>query len=122
LGKTLCLAHPGIRNGHTPEDFKKLTNYQLIELANGSKFATPHWDSALSAGKAIWAIGGVVGDGEFNDTSDVELLVELEENTEAEADLEYELQSEIETCATDIGFISVYVGSPKDDEKKIKIC
>jgi hypothetical protein len=53
----VCLAHPGIRNGHTPEDFKKLTNYQLIELANGSKFATPHWDSALSAGKAIWAIG-----------------------------------------------------------------
>jgi predicted nucleotidyltransferase len=90
--------------------------------AQSKKFKKLSEDTLKQPVKAIWAIGGVVGDGDFNDTSDVELLVELEENSESVADLEYELQSEIETCATDIGFISVYVGSPRDDEKKVKIC
>jgi hypothetical protein len=52
----ICVAHPGIRNGHSPTSLQKLSNYSHLELINGSKIASIHWDSVLSAGKPIWTL------------------------------------------------------------------
>jgi len=69
--------------------------------------------------KAIWAVGAIAGDSEFDETTDIELLFELEES---DLDLdESELQMAIEDTQTDVGFIQCYIDSPKIDELKILI-
>lgn len=52
----VCVAHPGIRDGHSPTSLQLLSNYSHLELINGSKVARVHWDSALSAGRPVWAL------------------------------------------------------------------
>lgn len=52
----VCINHPEIRNGHLKSSLQILENYSHLELINGSKFAAAHWDSALSAGKPVWAL------------------------------------------------------------------
>lgn len=53
----VAIAHPASRDGYTPDDLKRLTGYHLIEVLNGPfRFEEP-WDAALSAGRAVWAIG-----------------------------------------------------------------
>ena len=69
--------------------------------------------------KAIWAVGSIAGDGDFDETSDIELLFELVDMT-SEVD-DYELQLAIENIQTEVGFIQCYVESPTDDEQKILI-
>ncbi len=46
----IALAHPDLRDGYWPEDFKYLGNYDMIEVLNGARNSVKHWDSALSAG------------------------------------------------------------------------
>ncbi|MFA8342701.1 MAG: hypothetical protein ACEPO8_06960 [Rhodothermaceae bacterium] len=52
----LAIAHPKFRNGHTVEDFRYLTGYDLIEVLNHYRFSFEHWDSALSSGIPAWII------------------------------------------------------------------
>lgn len=69
--------------------------------------------------KAIWAVGAIAGDGDFDETSDIELLFELEDMT---ADFDDQaLQVAIEEIESDAGFIQCYVDSPDPDEPKILI-
>jgi len=69
--------------------------------------------------KAIWAIGGIAGEGEFDETSDIELLFDMD----ISADIETEgiLQLAIESVQKDVGFIQCYIDSPDIDERKISI-
>lgn len=69
--------------------------------------------------KAIWAVGAIAGDGDFDETTDIELLFEVESS-----DLELhesELQMAIEDIETEVGFIQCYVDVPETDELKILI-
>jgi len=52
----VCINHPKIRDGHNALELQKLNNYSHIELINGASVARAHWDSALSAGKPVWAL------------------------------------------------------------------
>lgn len=53
----VALAHPSSRDGYTPEDLAQLTRYHLIEVVNGPFRFEEAWDAALSAGRAVWALG-----------------------------------------------------------------
>ncbi|HWW88818.1 MAG TPA: hypothetical protein VNZ26_34735, partial [Vicinamibacterales bacterium] len=62
----VAIAHPFIlqRYSYPSQDFERLTSYDLIEVVNGRFADEGPWDAALSAGRAVWAIGG-------DDTHDV---------------------------------------------------
>jgi hypothetical protein len=47
----ISVNHPSFFKGFRPEDFRKLTGYDFIEVLNGFRNSVPHWDSALSAGR-----------------------------------------------------------------------
>ena len=50
-------AHPSfVKNGYLVEDMKYLSNYKLMEVLNGFKISTEHWDSALSNGHLVYLI------------------------------------------------------------------
>jgi hypothetical protein len=63
----IALAHPATRDAYTTEDLQQLTGYDLIEIVNGPFAAVDVWDSALSAGRAVWA----VADDDTHDLEDV---------------------------------------------------
>ena len=46
----IFIAHPKLRHGYAPEDFKYLTNYDGIEVLNNYRTSIEHWDVALSTG------------------------------------------------------------------------
>ena len=70
---------------------------------------------------AIYAVGGVAGEGDFDDTSDVELVFEIDENLDVDPYLEDELQAKIENSINSIGCIRSYIGSTDPNEKRIRI-
>jgi len=49
--ETISINHPAFFGGYQTNDFKYLTNYDLIEALNGYRNSIPYWDTALSAGK-----------------------------------------------------------------------
>jgi hypothetical protein len=53
----VVLNHPAIRDGYTTADLKKLHYYDYIELLNPSALSIRHWDTILSAGKRVYAMG-----------------------------------------------------------------
>ena len=69
--------------------------------------------------KAIWAVGGIAGEGDFDETSDIELLFELEDMS-VDVD-DFDLQIAIENIEADAGFIQCYVDTPDPNERKILI-
>ncbi|MCL2133783.1 MAG: hypothetical protein FWH39_05525 [Bacteroidales bacterium] len=52
--EVLAINHPDLRYGYTPENFKYLCNYDLMEVLNGARHSVKYWDSALSHGHAAW--------------------------------------------------------------------
>src|SRR5262245_24643036 len=52
----VAIAHPS-RDAYTLDDLRFLTGYQLIEVVNGPFTFEEAWDSALSAGRPVWALG-----------------------------------------------------------------
>jgi hypothetical protein len=52
--EVLAVNHPDLRYGYTPEDFKYLCNYDVMEVLNGARHSVKYWDSALSHGHAAW--------------------------------------------------------------------
>jgi hypothetical protein len=46
----VAIAHPEFRKGYSPEDFKYLRNYDLLEALNHYRFSLRQWDAALSSG------------------------------------------------------------------------
>lgn len=52
----VCLAHPDLRDGYTPDDLKVLTNYDLMEVLNEARFSIKHWDAALSSGHKVFIL------------------------------------------------------------------
>jgi hypothetical protein len=53
----VSLNHPGSRGAYDADAMSRLTGYKLIEVVNGPFTAANAWDAALSAGRAVWAIG-----------------------------------------------------------------
>ncbi len=53
----VCIAHPSIRESHSPAVLRNLSGYDCLEVLNRGRIATPHWDAALSAGKPVWVLG-----------------------------------------------------------------
>jgi len=53
----VCIAHPSIREGHSPAVLRHLGGYDCLEVLNRGRIATSHWDAALSAGKPVWVLG-----------------------------------------------------------------
>jgi hypothetical protein len=51
------IAHPKLREGYQPADFKYLTGYDGIEVLNYMRVSIEHWDSALSAGRYVTIMG-----------------------------------------------------------------
>jgi hypothetical protein len=52
----VALAHPNSRNAYSDEDLRALTGYQLLEVVNGTHRSEEPWDTALSSGRAVWAL------------------------------------------------------------------
>ncbi|MBC34527.1 MAG: hypothetical protein CL663_00575 [Bacteroidetes bacterium] len=52
----ICISHPLFFNSYIPNDFRKLTNYDIIEIASIFGNSLEQWDAALSSGKYITAI------------------------------------------------------------------
>jgi hypothetical protein len=53
----VALAHPEGRDAYTVQDMQRLTGYHLLEVVNGPFVGERSWDAALSAGRAVWALG-----------------------------------------------------------------
>ncbi len=52
------IAHPSfVKKGYLVEDMKYLSNYKLMEVLNGFRISTAHWDTALSNGHLVYLIG-----------------------------------------------------------------
>lgn len=104
-------------------DFDTLSGYTGWALerlkAQGRQLKEAAEKSTKQSVKAIWAVGSIAGDGEFDETSDIELLFELD-NMSGDVD-EYDLQLAIEQIETEVGFIQCYVESPDPSEQKILI-
>lgn len=50
-------AHPSfVKKGYLVEDMKYLSNYKLMEVLNGFRISTAHWDEALSNGHLVYLI------------------------------------------------------------------
>lgn len=50
-------AHPSfVKKGYLVEDMKYLSNYKLMEVLNGFRISTTHWDTALSNGHLVYLI------------------------------------------------------------------
>ena len=50
-------AHPSfVKKGYLVEDMKYLSNYKLMEVLNGFRISTSHWDTALSNGHLVYLI------------------------------------------------------------------
>jgi hypothetical protein len=52
----VALAHPGTRNAYGGDVLEHLTGYDLIEVINGPFVTESVWDTALSSGRAVWAV------------------------------------------------------------------
>jgi len=50
----LAINHPDLRYGYTPDDFKYLCGYDVLEALNGARKSIDYWDSALSHGHTAW--------------------------------------------------------------------
>ena len=46
----VTIAHPEFRKGYSPNDFRYLRGYDLLEALNHFRFSMPQWDAALSSG------------------------------------------------------------------------
>lgn len=46
----VAIAHPEFRKGYSPNDFRYLRNYDLLEALNHYRFSLRQWDAALSSG------------------------------------------------------------------------
>ncbi len=67
--EVLAIAHAKWMGAYTPEDMQVLTNFHVIEALNHFRNSEVLWDSALSAGRAIWVMGD-------DDTHDIRDTVE----------------------------------------------
>jgi hypothetical protein len=52
----VALNHPSSRDAYDLQAMRKLTGYNLVEVANGPFTAEDVWDAALSSGRAVWAL------------------------------------------------------------------
>lgn len=52
----LCIAHPLFNHANNPDDFRYLTNYDLVEVLNHYVNSASCWDSALSSGHPVFII------------------------------------------------------------------
>lgn len=53
----IIMAHPKLRDAFDPGDFSWLRGFDAIEILNFYRVSIAHWDSALSAGNFVTAIG-----------------------------------------------------------------
>ena len=61
-------AHPSfVKKGYLVEDMKYLSNYKLMEVLNGFRISTAHWDMALSNGHLVY----LVGNDDSHDVTDI---------------------------------------------------
>jgi hypothetical protein len=51
----VALAHPS--TGYTSGDLERLTGYHMMEVVNGPFLFEESWDTALSSGRVVWALG-----------------------------------------------------------------
>jgi hypothetical protein len=66
----VAIAHPNLKNGYDPSDFKYLTGYDLVEVFNHIASSETHWDSALSAGHPAY----ILADDDAHDISNPHLV------------------------------------------------
>ncbi len=52
----VAIAHPDWEGGYSLNDMQHLTNYDLVEALDRNWRSIPHWDAALSAGKAVYIL------------------------------------------------------------------
>ena len=52
----VAIAHPDWEGGYSLNDMQRLSNYDLVEALDRNWRSIPHWDAALSAGKAVYIL------------------------------------------------------------------
>ena len=53
----VILNHPALRGGYSCSDLRMLNGFNCIEILNPRALSLKQWDSALSAGSRVWAVG-----------------------------------------------------------------
>lgn len=53
----VVINHPMLRNGYSPHDFTRLTDYSCMEVLNPMCNSSALWDVALSSGKPVFIVG-----------------------------------------------------------------
>ena len=80
-------AHPSfVKKGYLVEDMKYLSNYKLMEVLNGFRISTAHWDMALSNGHLVYLIGNDDSH-DVTDITDVATRFTMINSPENEAEL-----------------------------------
>ena len=54
--EVVTIAHPEFRKGYSPDDFRYLRNYDLLEALNHYRFSMHQWDAALSSGYPAYVL------------------------------------------------------------------
>ena len=54
----VVIAHPELRGAFSTRDLRRLTGYDAIEVDSHFGNAEALWDTALSAGRLVWGVGG----------------------------------------------------------------
>ena len=84
-------AHPSfVKKGYLVGDMKYLSNYKLLEVLNGFRISTAHWDTALSNGHLVYLIAN---DDSHNVTDITDVATRFTMINASENDAEHLLQS-----------------------------
>ncbi|HRZ77332.1 MAG TPA: hypothetical protein P5248_08200 [Bacteroidales bacterium] len=52
----VAIAHPRLMDAYRPDDMRRLSGYDCIEVLNTFRESIPHWDAALSAGRPAYIL------------------------------------------------------------------
>lgn len=111
-------AHPSfVKKGYLVDDMKYLSNYKLMEVLNGFRISTAHWDTALSNGHLVYLIGN---DDSHNVTDITDIATRFTMINAPENEAEQLLSSLENGCAVGVDFPIIYDETLEQKVKRLK--
>ena len=111
-------AHPSfVKKGYLVDDMKYLSNYKLMEVLNGFRISTAHWDTALSNGHLVYLIGN---DDSHNVTDITDIATRFTMINAPENGAEQLLSSLENGCAVGVDFPIIYDETLEQKVKRLK--
>ena len=111
-------AHPSfVKKGYLVDEMKYLSNYKLMEVLNGFRISTAHWDTALSNGHLVYLIGN---DDSHNVTDITDIATRFTMINAPENEAEQLLSSLENGCAVGVDFPIIYDETLEQKVKRLK--